>query len=62
MKAEYTIKIDGVFYKAGDELPTIQEDKIEETKAAIVEPPTVSTQDEEPVEKPKEKRKYTRRR
>lgn len=58
MKAEYTIKIDGVFYKAGDELPCKKEDKIEETKAATVEKPDEPPIVSEPVE---QKRKYTRR-
>lgn len=69
MKAEYTIKIGDVFYKAGEELPEnwdSPEEKaseIKEEKAAAVsavEPPT--SEEEKPVEEQPAKRKYTRRR
>lgn len=69
MKAEYTIKIGDVFYKAGEELPEnweVPEEKaseIKEEKAATVptvEPPT--SEEEKPVEEQPAKRKYTRRR
>ena len=63
MKAEYTVKINGVFYKAGEEIPETREKK-EEVKAVATEPmvavePPVSFEEKE--EQPREKRKYTRR-
>lgn len=59
MKAEYTIKIGDVYYKAGQELPDLKENKAVSAKA---EPPVVSEEKpvEQPVEKPA-KRQYTRK-
>lgn len=62
MKAEYTVKIGNVFYKAGEELPNMVEE-VKEVKAVEVEKsaePPVSP--EKPVEEEQpNKKKYTRR-
>ena len=63
MRAEYTVKIGDVFYKAGDEIPETKEVKAAETVKAV-EPP-VSKEVEE-AKTPKEdakpsKRQYSRR-
>ena len=64
MKAEYTVKIGNVFYKAGDELPNMVEE-VKEVKAVEVEKsaePPVSPVVEKPVEEEQpSKRKYSRR-
>lgn len=67
MKAEYTIKIGDVYYKAGQEIPDIRDSEIKEDKAVTVsaEPPIspiVEEEKPEPVvaQKPA-KRSYNRR-
>ena len=62
MVAEYTIKINDRYYKAGEIIPDIEETN----KAASIreiEPPVSSVEDvvEEVAEQPKQKRQYTRR-
>ena len=66
MKAEYTIKIGDVYYKAGQEIPDIRDSEIKEDKAvsALAEPPISEVVEEkaDPVvaQKPA-KRSYNRR-
>lgn len=66
MKAEYTIKIGDVYYKAGQEIPDIRDSKIKEDKAvtASAEPPVSVIEEEKPepvvAQKPA-KRSYNRR-
>lgn len=62
MKAEYTIKIGDVYYKAGEELPEIQESENKEEEAVTVstEPP-VSVIEEPVVAQKPAKRPYNRK-
>lgn len=51
MVAEYTVKIDGKWYKAGDIIPDVKK-----AVSTSVEPPVTLKQDE-----PKQKRQYSRK-
>ena len=57
MKAEYTVKIGGVFYEAGEEIPDTNEVKAVSTPKEV-EPPISESKPEQ--ERPA-KRQYTRR-
>lgn len=57
MVAEYTIKINDRYYKAGETIPDTNETKAVSTP--VVEPPISEV--EEVAEQPKQKRQYTRR-
>lgn len=60
MVAENTVKINGVFYKAGDTLPDVTEIKKEKAVTTPVEPPK-PIEEEAKEEKKPVKRQYTRR-
>lgn len=66
MKAEYTIKIGDVFYKAGQELPEIREEVKAVTTEEKVEPPfmnePIEVAEEHVKEEPKEQKRQYRRR
>ena len=57
MVAEYTIKINDRYYKAGEIIPDIEE--TDKAVSTTVEPPVSEV--EEVAEQPKQKRQYTRR-
>lgn len=64
MKAEYTVKIGDVFYKAGQELPEI-DSEVKAVTTEKVEPPVIEEPvvEESPVvEEPKEQKRQYRRR
>lgn len=56
MKAAYTVKIDGKWYKAGDTIPDIEKKAVSSTEI-----PPVPFEDKKD-STPKQKRQYTRRR
>lgn len=67
MKAEYTVKIGNVFYKAGEEIPDIAVEKKEEKAVEamkVAEPPISKPEvEEKPAEKDAKpsKRQYSRK-
>ena len=67
MKAEYTIKINDVFYKAGEELPESFGKEVEAVATEEVVPPLFMNPPEEATEEPvkeepkEQKRQYRRR-
>ena len=68
MKAEYSVKLNGVWYRVGDELPdltssNVQEEAVEEAKVEAEVEAEVETEAESEVEiqdEPKEEVKYSK--
>lgn len=58
MKAEYTVKIGDVYYKAGQEIPDITEEK---AVVATAEPPISVVEEEKPVEVAQQPQKQAKR-